>query len=78
MGDRRPFKIEHLFPSEYVICDNKWHTIKAYYAHEELTLRVDGVDKKYWLSDNGHLTEAHTNSPLYIGGLPGRYFSLIF
>lgn len=72
MGDRRPFRVEQGFASEYAVCDNKWHRIQAHYVNDELTLKVDQLDQKYWMSDNGHLTEAHTNSPLFIGGLPGK------
>ncbi|XP_050425592.1 laminin subunit alpha-1 isoform X2 [Adelges cooleyi] len=70
MGDRRPFRVEQSFHSEFTICDNKWHQIQAFYVEDKLTLKVDQFEQKYWLLDNGHITEAHTNSPLYIGGLP--------
>lgn len=73
MGDRRPFEVEQSLESEYSICDNRWHKIQASFMNDQLTLKVDHLDKTYWLSDNGHLTEARTNSPLYIGGLPGMY-----
>ncbi|XP_066906769.1 laminin subunit alpha-1 [Halyomorpha halys] len=70
MGDRRPFRMEQGLATEYAICDNRWHRIHATFIKDELTLRVDNLDQSYWLSDNGHLTEASTNSPLYIGGIP--------
>lgn len=71
MGDRRPFRLEQGFASEYEVCDNRWHHVTARYTEGKLTLRVDQMEKSYWLADHGHLTEAHTSSPLYIGGLPG-------
>ncbi|XP_025195973.1 laminin subunit alpha-1 [Melanaphis sacchari] len=70
MGDRRPFRVEQSFQSEYAICDNKWHQIQAFYVEDKLTLKVDQFEQKYWLLDNGHITGARTHSPLYIGGLP--------
>jgi len=70
MGDRRPFRVEQSFQSEFAICDNKWHQIQAFYVEDKLTLKVDQFEQKYWLLDNGHITGARTNSPLYIGGLP--------
>lgn len=71
MGDRRPFRVEQTFQSEFAICDNKWHRIQAFYVEDKLTLKVDQFEQKYWLLDNGHITGARTHSPLYIGGLPG-------
>ncbi|XP_054282487.1 laminin subunit alpha-1 [Macrosteles quadrilineatus] len=70
MGDRRPWKVEQGFATEYAVCDNRWHHVSARYAEGRVTLRVDGVEQSYWLADHGHLTEADTSSPLYIGGLP--------
>lgn len=76
MGDRRPFRVEQSFQSEYAICDNKWHQIQAFYVEDKLTLKVDQFEQKYWLLDNGHITGARTHSPLYIGGLPGMSYRL--
>lgn len=76
MGDRRPFRVEQSFQSEFAICDNKWHQIQAFYVEDKLTLKVDQFEQKYWLLDNGHITGARTHSPLYIGGLPGKYADL--
>ena len=73
MGDRRPFKIELEFSSEFYLCDNEWHHVKIVFLEEEITLYVDEQNKMYWLSDNGHITEAETNSAFYIGGLPGEF-----
>lgn len=72
MGDRRPFRVEQSFQSEFTLCDNKWHQIQVFYVKDKLTLKVDQFEQKYWLLDNGHITGAQTNSPLYIGGLPGK------
>ncbi|KAI5705223.1 hypothetical protein M8J75_013109 [Diaphorina citri] len=70
MGDRRTFLIEHSFTSKYSGCDNRWHHVHLQIIKDEITLRVDAAEHKYFLSDNGHFTSAKTNSPLYIGGLP--------
>uniref|UniRef100_T1HX12 Laminin subunit alpha-2 n=1 Tax=Rhodnius prolixus TaxID=13249 RepID=T1HX12_RHOPR len=72
MGDRRPFQVIQGFATDYSACDNRWHRIQVTYIKDELTLKVDNLEQSYWLSDNGHLTQASTNSPLYIGGLPER------
>ncbi|KAL1124511.1 hypothetical protein AAG570_001137 [Ranatra chinensis] len=71
MGDRRPFQVRQPFPTKAAACDNKWHRVQAAFFDDRLTLRVDGgTGHSYWLADNGHLTQATTNSPLYIGGIP--------
>ncbi|XP_046676227.1 laminin subunit alpha-1 isoform X3 [Homalodisca vitripennis] len=74
MGDRRPFRLEQGFASEFAVCDNRWHHVAAFYADGKLTLKVDDMEQSYWLADHGHFTVAHTSSPLYIGGLPEQYF----
>lgn len=71
MGDRRPFKIEHEFSSMFYFCDNEWHRVKVAFQDEEITLFVDDQRKMYWLSDNGHMTEAQINNTFYIGGVSG-------
>lgn len=78
MGDRRPFKIEQEFSSTYYLCDNGWHSVTVMLVEEEITLHVDDKNKMYWLPDNGHITEAHTNSPLYIGGIAGKITDIVF
>lgn len=76
MGDRRPFKIEQEFSSVYYLCDNEWHRVKIVFFEEEITIYVDDWRKMYWLSDNGHITEAHINAPLFIGGITSFVFIL--
>ncbi|XP_063216579.1 laminin subunit alpha-1 [Bacillus rossius redtenbacheri] len=70
IGDRRPLRVVQGFPSPFALCDNRWHSIKAYFVNDELTLKVDSQNSTYGHSGNGLLSEAETNSPLYIGGLP--------
>ncbi|XP_014250027.1 laminin subunit alpha-1 isoform X2 [Cimex lectularius] len=70
MGDRRPFTVTQEFATEFTACDNKWHSVQVIFVKDKLILMVDNLKQTYWLSDNGHLTEAWTNSPLYIGGIP--------
>ncbi|XP_049762590.1 laminin subunit alpha-1 [Schistocerca cancellata] len=70
MGDRKPFRVEQEFPSQYTICDNKWHRITAFFTKDELALKVDQLPNKYGLSGNGSFIKASVGIPLYIGGLP--------
>ncbi len=77
MGDRRPFKIELEFMSTREPCDNEWHHVKLLLMDEKISLVLDNQSKMYWLSDNGHITEAETNSSFYIGGVSGKFFGNI-
>jgi hypothetical protein len=50
--------------------------VKAFFENDVLNLRVDNFATVYGHSGNGIFTEASTNSPLYIGGLPGKIESI--
>lgn len=72
MGDNRTFSVSQSFPSTYQLCDNRWHSVKANYVENALTLKVDNQDEQYGFSTNGQVKEAKTRNPLFIGGLPGK------
>ncbi len=82
MGDNRTFSVSQSFASPYQLCDNRWHSVKANYVENALTLKVDHQDEQYGFSSNGHVKEAKTRNPLFIGGLPGTsspiYFDFLF
>ena len=40
MGDNRTFTVGQSFPSPYQLCDNRWHSIRANYVENALTLKV--------------------------------------
>ena len=75
LGDNNPLYVEQRFPSPYTVCDNRWHRIQAVYNDEELALKVDDLDQKYGLpaNVNYHFMDETASSPLYIGGLPGKF-----
>lgn len=54
------------------VCDNEWHTIKASYSQEFLNLRVDKNEPRSDIIRNTIVKEIRTQSPLYVGGLPGK------
>lgn len=70
MGNQLPFHVEQGFSSRFTVCDNRWHRVKAFFENDLLNLRVDNFPTVYGHSGNGIFTEASTNSPLFIGGLP--------
>ena len=74
IGDRRQFRIEHSFPTEFTVCDNKWHRIHTIYENNEIIMRVDQTDNKKELLRNNFFLNSVVNAPMYIGGLPGKYF----
>lgn len=76
IGDRRQFRLEHSFPTEFTVCDNKWHRIHLMYEKDEIIMRVDQTDVKKELKRNNYLLNAMINAPMYIGGLPGKIFIL--
>jgi laminin alpha 1/2 len=84
MGDNRTVSVSESFASPYQLCDNRWHSVKANYVENALTLKVDHQDEQYGFSSNGHVKEAKTRNPLFIGGLPGTsnpidfYFLILF
>ncbi|KAF7990369.1 hypothetical protein HCN44_000174 [Aphidius gifuensis] len=70
--------VEQQFSSSYTICDNQWHKIHGVLNYEELTLKVDDLDKKYGLPVNldDHFTTSTSPGSLYIGGLPNSLQSI--
>jgi hypothetical protein len=71
MVENRTFFVRQSFPSPYQLCDKRWHSVKANYVENALTLKVDHHDEQYGFSSTGHVKEAKTRNPLFIGGLPG-------
>lgn len=71
MGDNHTFSVKQSFPLPYQVCDNRWHSVKASYVENALTLKVDNLDEQYGFSSNGHVEEAKSTGPLFIGGIPG-------
>ena len=84
MGDNRTFSVGQSFPSPFQLCDNRWHSVKASYVENALTLKVDSLDEQYgFYSADARSSHKPTVSgqqqqhskartPLYIGGLPGN------
>ena len=60
--------------SSTYVCNNQWHVVKASYSTEYLSLRVDKNWPKYGSIPATTVKEIRTNSPLYIGGLPGNNY----
>ncbi|XP_077990917.1 laminin subunit alpha-2-like [Glandiceps talaboti] len=54
--------------SEYTLCDNRWHTVKAYKIKNALELIVD--DEYTGGGTQEISSSADTNNPLYLGGYP--------
>lgn len=68
-----PFRAVKAFDSKYDMCDGRWHVVKLQYAKSSVTLKVDKYEAVYGLSEKeSHKIDSFTQSPLYIGGLPGK------
>lgn len=76
LGDGNPFRVETSLPSKYALCDNKWHNITAVYQSENIAIRIDNELPNSFQGRNGG--KVSTKSPLYIGGLPGKFPLSIF
>ncbi|KAL1445115.1 hypothetical protein MTO96_045188, partial [Rhipicephalus appendiculatus] len=51
------------------MCDGQWHQLRAHFSRNEISLRIDRDQVAYGLAPVTP-AEPHTESPLYIGGLP--------
>lgn len=78
LGDGNPFRVEtDNLPSKFALCDNKWHNVSAMYDSEQIALRIDNQASTTTLAQHRMSGKVHTKSPLYIGGLPGKFYKLI-
>lgn len=64
-----PFRARKEFPSRYTMCDGRWHTLRAHFSRNQVSLRVDRHEVAYGLAPVTP-PEPRTSSPLYVGGLP--------
>lgn len=71
MGANRTVSVSQSFASQYDVCDNRWHSVKANYVENALTLKVDNLDEQYGFSNDGFSAATKRGGPLFIGGLPG-------
>lgn len=72
LGDGIPFRVETALASKYALCDNQWHNISALYESEQIAIRIDSQPSIIALSHRMS-GKVHSKSPLYIGGLPGKW-----
>ncbi|XP_050306912.1 laminin subunit alpha-1 [Anthonomus grandis grandis] len=69
LGNGMQTNVTNNLDSDFALCDNRWHEVRAMYSSSELTVNVDGIRKSWVQSDVDSLMDA-INAPLYIGGLP--------
>ncbi|KAL9706445.1 hypothetical protein quinque_009963 [Culex quinquefasciatus] len=71
VGDGYPIRVQSTLPSNYTLCDNRWHNVSALYEDHQIVLRVDHYPPNTLLvQSNDVLRRVATKAPLYIGGLP--------
>ena len=58
------------------VCDGQWHSIEAMKAKNVVRLQIDGVQSTAGIGSALGVTR--TSDPLYIGGVPGKYFQHSF
>lgn len=71
LGNGIPLRATQMTESKFALCDNRWHTVDAFYDSEQVFVKVDNFTSVQNVASyrNGRL---QTKSPLYIGGLPGK------
>ena len=72
MGVSHSFSARVGLRNKFRLCDNMWHTVKANYVKDSLTLRVDNYREAYGFNGSDDDQGTITDAPLYIGGLPGK------
>ncbi|XP_064107459.1 laminin subunit alpha lam-3-like isoform X1 [Macrobrachium nipponense] len=70
MGQSHSFSARVSLRNKFRLCDNMWHTIKANYLKDSVTLRIDGYREAYGFNGSEDDRGTVTDAPLYIGGLP--------
>ena len=67
---RSPTVVDYLPPS--FLCDGEWHSVSI--VKEEITgaLSVDEAEPVKRVSDVANFVSLDLNSPLYVGGVPGK------
>ncbi|XP_042207400.1 laminin subunit alpha-2-like [Homarus americanus] len=70
MGSGHPFSARVRLRNKFNFCDNMWHTVKASYIKDSLSLRVDDYREAYGFNGSGNDERTLTGAPFYIGGLP--------
>jgi len=68
-------QVETLTHTGTALCDGVWHTLKVYKSEQMGSISIDGGGQQIITSycESCPLFSAtNTNSPLYVGGLPGR------
>ncbi|CAN7938715.1 unnamed protein product, partial [Ixodes hexagonus] len=64
-----PFRARKEFSSKLAMCDGRWHQLRVHFSRSDISLRVDRHQLAYGLAP-ATPPERHTESPLYVGGLP--------
>ena len=67
--------VESSFNTEYHLCDNQWHKVKASVINGVITLQVDNQPSET-ANISGEINGAAT-APVFIGGLPGKSYALV-
>ena len=74
MFDNGP-QVEILAYRGNALCDGQWHSLQVYKNEQMGSISVDNGDQQTIIShcdSCSHFSATNTNSPLYIGGIPGE------
>ena len=76
VGENHSFGARVGSRNRYSLCDNGWHSVRAHFVKDSLTLRVDNEPEAYGFNGAVKSDRVWVEAPLYIGGLPGENSSL--
>lgn len=63
----------HGLSNNGLACDGAWHSVVARVSAQALTLSLDGAGEERAATPTLFNVDTPTISPLYIGGLPGKF-----
>ena len=65
-----PTIVEYLSPTD--LCDGQWHSMSIVKDQITGSLSVDGAEPVEQVSDVDNFYSLDLNSPLFVGGVPGK------
>lgn len=66
------FSAESQYETDFALCDQRWHVVKAEVIQRVITLRVDEGNVSYAFDQSATRPKA-SKLPLFIGGFPGKH-----
>ena len=69
--------VEHTPTNLSALCDSNWHSVRVLKNRFMATLWVDSESPVSGATDNTNLVSVDIRRPLYAGGVPSQYYSIL-